>query len=236
MSVINEWLDDINIIDLRDEDSLESTGLPTQPSPPKQRYDTNSSWTMDNQKSQHHDVKDSENDFDPVPNSLPSRIALTLSSEAKSSHQRSLNPEQRKAILANATPKVCYINELDALLLAQCQTYENFLRVTARAIGSQPPHKIREILTGSQVVRPMLNAAIGDFPLEPWGVQEEFVNTEYQPLSTTQDQYNFKMGYVIGLPTGQLQVLYEEIADRFPGKYVNHVNHPYTGNQGREPE
>ncbi|KAH8429211.1 uncharacterized protein LDX57_006878 [Aspergillus melleus] len=107
------------------------------------------------------------------------------------------------------------------------------------------PNKIQEVLTGSrkyvtqqrselswmtEVSRPILQAAIGDLPLESWGVLTETASA-YQPLYTARDHYDRKIDWVVGFPEEQWESLYGSAAAKFRSPFINHLDHPHTGTQ-----
>lgn len=201
---------------------------------------------------------------------LPLRDDLTLSPSVTTtthskSRQRSPSPSRHKKLLECATPRVRYIPEWDPPGDGAAQELRDSLSETPH--NWQPDlDKIKEVVAGArkcviqqrsesswvtEVIRPVLQVAIGDLPLESWGVyvptpplrswscfprlriprQSEMVGAEYQPRYTTRDSCNRKIDWVVGFPKEQWESLYARAISKYPDGYLNHVDHPHTGTQ-----
>ncbi|PLB44908.1 hypothetical protein P170DRAFT_479449 [Aspergillus steynii IBT 23096] len=160
------------------------------------------------------------------------------------SRQPSSSPTRTKSNLASATPKIRYLHEsadpgseLARELLALLTAEDND--------GWEPEtHEIDKVSAAShkcdaqlrsesswviEVVRPLLQCAIGTLPLECWSVQTETVDPKYQPRYTARDTYSRKIDLVVGFPTDEWPDEYERMAALSSDRCFSHITHPHTG-------
>ncbi|KAK1142935.1 hypothetical protein N8T08_007176 [Aspergillus melleus] len=179
---------------------------------------------------------------------LPLGDELTLSPSVSAAIQserwRLTSPARHMRLLEYATPRVRYLYESDYPGDRAAQGLRGVL--AADPPDWEPdPNKIQEVLTGSrkcvtqqrsglswitEVSRPILQAAIGDLPLESWGVLTETASA-YQPLYTARDHCNRNIDWVVGFPEEQWETFYGSAAAKFRSPFINHVDHPHTGTQ-----
>lgn len=116
---------------------------------------------------------------------LPDELTLSPSGTSRSkSRQRSPSPARHKKLLESATPRVRYIPEWDTPENSAARELRDFLSGDTHD-WKPDPNKINEVVSGArkcviqqrsesswvtEVARPVLQAAIGDLPLESWGV------------------------------------------------------------------
>ncbi|GLA89954.1 hypothetical protein AtubIFM56815_005498 [Aspergillus tubingensis] len=78
-------------------------------------------------------------------------------------------------------------------------------------------------------VRPLLDLAIDDLPLDSWSVQAEPVRDKYLPVHSARGMFNHKVDLVVGLPKEPWKESYTLAGIDIPDRELSHIEHPHTG-------
>ncbi|OJZ89770.1 hypothetical protein ASPFODRAFT_129429 [Aspergillus luchuensis CBS 106.47] len=78
-------------------------------------------------------------------------------------------------------------------------------------------------------VRPLLDLAIDDLPLESWSVQAEPVRDKYLPAHSAREMFNHNLDLVVGLPKEPWKECYRLAGIDIPDREMSHIEHAHTG-------
>ncbi|PYH68277.1 uncharacterized protein BO88DRAFT_342612 [Aspergillus vadensis CBS 113365] len=78
-------------------------------------------------------------------------------------------------------------------------------------------------------VRPLLDLAIDDLPLDSWSVQAEPVRDKYLPANSARGMFNHKVDLVVGLPKEPWKESYTLAGIDIPDRELSHIEHAHTG-------
>ncbi|PWY67514.1 hypothetical protein BO70DRAFT_345297 [Aspergillus heteromorphus CBS 117.55] len=149
-----------------------------------------------------------------------------------------------KSQLATATPKVVFLQQTDDPGSDAVKDLLTFLLFSGDPLREGDQDGIEKISQAScrctaefrsegswvmDVVRPLLDLAIGDLSLESWSVQSESVGAKYLPRYTAKDTVSRTIDLVVGLPKEPWISEYERIDIDAAGRDLSHVDHPHTG-------
>ncbi|KAE8401193.1 hypothetical protein BDV37DRAFT_285893 [Aspergillus pseudonomiae] len=187
-----------------------------------------------------------ENSENVPPSVAPFRddISLAPSLTQSTPSRRSSSPTRVKAQLATASPKVVFVHGSADPGCIEAKSLLGFLTSDDSTPWQASTDIVKKISSASSrcatelrsegswaidVVRPLLEAAIDDLPLESWSVQTESVYSKYLPRYTAKDTFNRKIDLVVGLPKESWKEEYERVGIDAIGRDLSHIDHPHTG-------